>query len=81
MKTPLSAPPDDFSLSPLLALLPKKGDAGKLSLLTTSLYARHEKVAALKKEMGESGDKNAAKKISAEEAMLRQVLEWLELNL
>ena len=81
MRKPLCTAPDDFSVSPLLALLPRKGNAGKLSVLGSSLYARFEKVAGLRREIGDSADKAAIKRLSVEEAMLRQVLEWLEMNI
>jgi hypothetical protein len=67
------SPPDSFSLAPFLALLPVCGDIGKLEELTSSLYARYEKVA--NQEHAESGRARAA-----EAAMLKQVLDWLEVH-
>ncbi len=81
MKRSVCAEPEDFSISPLLALLPRKGNPGKLAFLTSSLYARYEKVTGLRRELGETSDKNLLKKLLAEESMLRQVLEWLEVKI
>lgn len=81
MRRPLCSPPEDFAISPLLVLLPSRGNPGNLAGLTSSLYARYEKVAALHRDLGESQDKQAAKRILAEEAMLKQVLEWLEVTI
>jgi len=76
MRRPLVTPPDAFSQSPLLALLPVRGRIGRLEALTSSLYARYEKVAALRSEVG-TGDREAVRRLAAEESMLKQVLEWL----
>lgn len=73
----LSAPPDPFSLSPLLALLPEEGSAMRLHALSTSLFARHESVEALRSR-GEN--KEIERRCLVEGAMLRQVLDWLELR-
>jgi len=81
VKRPFQATPEDFSISPLLTILPKKGNTGNLSLFTSSLYARFEKVRELREEISDSEDKNSIKKVLAEEAMLKQVLEWLEVNI
>ena len=80
IKRPLYSAPEEFSLSPLLSLLPQKGSVGKLAALTPSLLVRYEKVSELHKNMSDAQDKSSLKKISAEEAMLRQVLEWLDVN-
>jgi hypothetical protein len=80
MKRSICDPPDPFSLSPLLPLLPVKGRVAGLAPLTTSLYARYEKVQALQKELSASEERDAARRFAAEEAMLRQVLDWLELS-
>lgn len=53
----------------MLSLLPIRGSVSKLETLTSSLFARFEKVAAL----SEAGDR----KESPEAQMLRQVLDWL----
>jgi len=74
-KRSLFSPPDDFSISPLLSLLPTRGDVNRLSSLNASLFARHEKVVNSTSRGGED-----SKRIASEEAMLRQVLEWLEIK-
>ena len=49
--------------------------------MTSSLYARYEKVqAALKKSGAENGPSETQRRLLAEEAMLRQVLDWLSVN-
>ena len=80
MRRPLYAPPEEFSISPLLSILPQRGTVGKLAALTPSLLARYEKVSALHKGLVDSPDRAALKKVVAEEAMLRQVLEWLDVK-
>jgi hypothetical protein len=70
----IGGPPESFSLSPLLALLPEGGKLTRLESLVSSLYARHEKVEALR---GEAADKESQRRYSSEAAMLRQILEWL----
>lgn len=70
----IGGPPESFSLSPLLALLPDGGKLTRLESLVSSLFARHEKVEALK---GEASDKESQRRYSSEAAMLRQILEWL----
>lgn len=78
MRKFLCSPPDAFSLSPLLALLPVQGDVGRLEALTTSLFARYEKVTALQRELaGVSDSPEHMRQTAAEAAMLRQVLDWL----
>lgn len=80
MKRSLFGPPDQFSLSPLLSLLPVVGSISGLAPLSSSLFARHEKVLALRNEMVDEPDKTAFRRLSAEEAMLKQVLDWLAQN-
>jgi hypothetical protein len=82
MKKPLYSSPEAFSLLPLLALLPVKGNIAKLNDLTTSLFARYEKVHSLQKEAegAPSNDRELLRRLSAEGAMLRQVLDWLEVK-
>lgn len=70
----IGGPPESFSLSPLLALLPEGGKLTRLEALVSSLFARHEKVEALKSE---AIDKDNQRRYSLEAAMLRQILEWL----
>jgi hypothetical protein len=70
----IGGPPEPFSLSPLLALLPDVGDVGRLESLVSSLYARQEKVGVLR---AEASEREAERRYAAESAMLRQILEWL----
>lgn len=77
MKRALFSPPDSFALSPLLAILPSVGSVGRLEPLTASLFARYEKVTALKKDLAGGRDTNNLNRLSAEEAMVKTVLEWL----
>jgi hypothetical protein len=77
MKRSLYSPPESFSIAPLLALLPVRGKIGKLESLTSSLFARFEKVAALRADLGAEVDRETVKRLTAEEAMLKQVLDWL----
>lgn len=78
MKRSLYSAPDAFSVSPLLSLLPVRGQTGKLESLSSSLYARYEKVAALKQGSSGAGNRDVERRLNAEEGMLRQVLEWLK---
>jgi hypothetical protein len=77
MKKPIFSAPEPFSLSPLLALLPVRGKIGRLESLTSSLYARYEKVAAQQAEKSEQPDRAIEERIAAESQMLKQVLDWL----
>lgn len=79
MKRPSLSPPDAFSISPLLALLPVEGEVSKLEELTSSLYARYEKVSVMKRDLGQ-GVTEHHKRIWAEEAMLKQVMDWLSVR-
>ncbi|MCB0334018.1 MAG: hypothetical protein KDD55_11000 [Bdellovibrionales bacterium] len=72
--------PDTFSSSPFLALLPDCGSTNRLSSLTSSLYARYEKVAAIR-DASSDLDVESRSRIQSEYSMLRHVLEWLEVNL
>ena len=78
MKKGLYSPPDAFSLSPMLTLLPVKGNIGKVTDYQSSLYARFENVAEMKAQLSD-GDMNsdARRSLEAEEAMLKVVLDWL----
>jgi len=80
MKRPLYSSPEPFSLAPLLVLLPVRGKIGKLEALTSSLFARFEKVSALRREIGEDAEREVVRRLAAEEAMLKQVLDWLAVN-
>jgi len=77
MKKGLYSRPDAFSVSPLIALLPLRGEVAKLKSLSSSLYARYEKVLALKREDGEVRVSDAERQIHSEAAMLKEVLEWI----
>ena len=79
-KRSLYTPPESFSLSPLLSLLPVKGVVGNLEKLTSSFYARYEKVHALKASLKRETPSEAWHKLNAEEGMLKQVLDWLAVN-
>ena len=72
--------PEAFSLQPLLTFLPVKGSVRELKKMTASLYARYEKVSMLKKNLGSKGLTEGHQRILAEEAMLKQVLDWLALS-
>lgn len=74
MSVSFGGPPDPFSLSPLLALIPQKGNLSRLESLVSSLFARYEKVEALR---GEATEQEAERRYAAESAMLRQILDWL----
>ena len=74
MSGTIGGPPDSFSLSPLLALLPDGGNLYRLETLVSSLYARQESVEALREE---AADRESERKHAVEAAMLRQILEWL----
>jgi hypothetical protein len=74
MSGTIGGPPEAFSLSPLLALLPEGGNLYRLETLVSSLYARQEKVEALRSE---APDRESERKCTLEAAMLRQILEWL----
>ena len=77
MKRSLYSAPEAFSLSPLLAILPVRGEIGRLESLTASFYARYEKVSGLLKEAENSLGGEIKKRLSAEQAMLKQILDWL----
>lgn len=81
MKRSLFSAPEDFTMSPLLALLPVIGQVGKLEDLTASLYARHEKVVALKKSLALDGDSDPLRRLNSEASMLAHVLEYLDVTI
>jgi hypothetical protein len=70
----IGGPPDSFSLSPLLSLLPEGGDLYRLETLVSAFYARQEKVEALR---GDAPDRESERRCAVEASMLRQILEWL----
>ena len=71
---------DPFSLSPLVALLPVHGRVGGLAALTSSLFARYEKVQSLLKEVNPEENRQAYGRLTAEGDMLKQVLDWLSVR-
>jgi len=73
----MTTPPEPFSLSPLLALLPSVGSVARLEGLVSSLFARFEAVEALR-EGAESEELRA--RLTQESAMLRQILDWLAVS-
>ena len=72
--------PSAFSSNPLLCLLPSRGHVAKLESLTSSLFARYETVTSLQREMKSAQERDLQRAYAAEEAMLRQVLDWLDLK-
>lgn len=77
MKRSRFGSPDVFSLNPLVALLPVVGKVGRLEPLTSSLYARYERVAMRRRELIEEEHTEEYRCCAVEEAMLKEVLEWL----
>jgi hypothetical protein len=75
---PLFEPADSGSVYPLMSLLPTLGNVQKLHELTSSLFARHERVRQILRdlELGEA-PLELRRPYGAEEKMLKQVLEWL----
>ena len=80
MKRTLFDPIEPFSLAPLVALLPRRGRIERLSTLTSSLFARFEKVNGLIKESDSQANADIFSRLNKEREMLKQVLEWLEVN-
>jgi len=80
MKRPIFSAPDPFSLSPFLALLPVRGSVNELERMTSSLFARYEKVLTIKKSLGPGTAQDMQRRVQAEELMLKQVLDWLSVN-
>ena len=70
MKRSLSAPPDAFSISPFLCLVPARSSISSLAALEPALYARLETVQQLSEE-------GADPQVRAEQAMLQQIFEYL----
>lgn len=71
MSQDLFQPPRDFGLSPLIACLPSTADSRQLTSVRDLLITRFERVADEVKK-GKPG--------GSEYAMLRQVLEWLDVD-
>jgi hypothetical protein len=69
--------PESFSLSPLLSLLPNLGSVARLEGLVSSLFARYESVGAL---LAGAETTELRTRLEHESAMLRQILDWLEVQ-
>jgi hypothetical protein len=67
--------PDDFTMAPLLSLLPTIGDVTKLEGVTSSLYARYEKISQILREAERAGQ--SPQKFVRELDLLKEVLAWL----
>ena len=80
MRRSLYSNNDTFAQAPLLALLPNRGSAAGLEALSTSLFARYERVGVLKSQLGDDASREALRRVTAEEAMLKQVMDWLKLD-
>ncbi|MBX7145125.1 MAG: hypothetical protein K1X79_11790 [Oligoflexia bacterium] len=81
MKRSLMSAPESFTLAPLLALLPSRGDVSKIESLTPSLFARYEKVLAFQRECAQNPElADSSRRFFAESAMLRTVLDWLQVK-
>ena len=79
--------PDSFSLSPLLSLLPSLGSVARLEELVPSLFARYESVEALRHaadsastDSADAGSADLREQLERESAMLKQILDWLEVQ-
>lgn len=77
MKKPFSGPIDPFGLAPLLSVLPARGRTDRLESFAASFFARYEKV---REQRGQAVKKEVERQFAVEEAMLRQVLDWLAIN-
>ena len=80
MKRSLFSGVEDFSLSPLLAILPVRGDVRKLEALSSSIFARYERVSKLQSDASGEGTAATRRRHDLEAAMLKQVLEWLSIT-
>ena len=77
MRKPIYSYPDAFSMSPFMVLLPVRGSVVKLPSLSTSLFARYEKVKSQIQEAESHQDNALLPRFRAEEAMLKHVLDWV----
>jgi len=64
-------------MAPLLVLLPRAGSSGRLETLVSPLYARFEKVSRLVDDLDDSSSAEMRKRLVSEQAMLKQVLDWV----
>ena len=78
MKRSLASPPDPFSVHPLLAVLPCRGSLARLEDFRSALFARYEGVQRGLHVAAQNPE--VRRRLSTEEAMLRAVLEWLQLG-
>ncbi len=77
MKRGILTPPDAFSIAPLLSLLPITGSISKLESYSSALFARFDQVSSLREGAKGAGETDLELRYGVEEAMLRQVLDWL----
>ena len=94
MKRSPFAGPDAFSLSPLLALLPACVGSKSLELIdrhqlrtgasssafAAAYYARYERVRADLQRLDRTVEPDVQKSLDAEEKMLKELLDWLEMQ-
>lgn len=76
MRKSLFAVPEDFSLFPLLVMLPRRGNIDQIKQLTSAFYARFERVQSRKRALEYDSDSELRQRLNAEEIMLTKVLEW-----
>jgi hypothetical protein len=72
--------PDEFTIAPLLILVPPKGDVNALEGFATSLYARFEKLSLTIRELERGGQVGSLERFSIERDMIREVLAWLAIT-
>ena len=75
MKRGFFSPPDREMQYPLLELLPANRPVGDIARFSSSFFARYEYVQNMDQPV--SDQRELRRRASAEEAMLRAVLEWL----
>ena len=73
--------PEEFSSVPLLTLVPCVGSVTKLDSVTSALFARYQKIIRMIRESERSDQTPAIARFTRERGMLREVLEWLSVNL
>lgn len=73
---------DLFSVSPFLSIMPVLSSINELEHMTSSLFARYEKVSALRRKLKNSNNTSDEYfQLRAEEKMLKSVLDWLSFSL
>jgi hypothetical protein len=66
------------TMHPLLSILPNFGSVSKLRALTSSLFARHQRILQMISQLElMEGAAETRRRYLSEEIMLRQALEWL----